>query len=75
MLLTEYGAVRLRLDGEGGTLVPVLREMKGLSLGEARLAAADLSEEGLISTFVEMTLLAQGLERWSVATTLVSSPV
>ncbi|MGQ4484253.1 hypothetical protein ACN6LM_002581 [Streptomyces sp. SAS_281] len=76
-LLAEHGAVRLRLADKGGSLVPVLRalrEMNGLSLGEARLAAADLSGEGLIGTFVEMTLLAQGLERRSVATTLATSP-
>ncbi|MEU5825849.1 hypothetical protein [Streptomyces sp. NPDC047803] len=75
-LLAEHGAARLRLAGVGG-LVPVLRalrEMNGLSLGEARLAAADLSGEGLIGTFVEMALLAQGLERRSVVTTLVTSP-
>ncbi|MEW1892244.1 hypothetical protein [Streptomyces sp. NPDC085659] len=76
-LLAEHGAARLRLAGTRGSLVPVLRalrEINGLSLGEARLAAADLSGEGLIGTLVEMTLLAQGLERRSVTTTLVTSP-
>ncbi|MYS36812.1 MULTISPECIES: hypothetical protein [unclassified Streptomyces] len=51
-LLAEHGAARLRLVGTGGSLVPVLRalrETNGLSLGEAQLAAADLSGEGHVA--------------------------
>jgi hypothetical protein len=47
---------------------------KHLSLGEARLMAADLSEGGLVGTSVEMAHLAQGLRNRSVATALVPPP-
>lgn len=75
-LLAEHGAARLRLETEGAGLVPVLRalrEMRALSSGEARLAAADPKGTGLVGTSVEMAHLAEGLHKRSVATTLTSS--
>jgi hypothetical protein len=76
-LLAEHGATRLRLATEESSLVPVLRalrEMHHLSLGEARLTAAELSAGGVVGTSVEMAHLAEGLRERSVATTLVPSP-
>lgn len=76
-LLAEHGATRLRLATEEAGLVPVLRalrEMHHLSLGEARLTAAELSGAGVVGTSVEMAHLAEGLRKRSVATTLVPSP-
>ncbi|MEU8971183.1 hypothetical protein AB0D11_18195 [Streptomyces monashensis] len=76
-LLAEHGAARLRLATEEAGLVPVLRalrEMCHLSLGEARLMAADLSEGGLVGTSVEMAYQARGLRNRSVATALVPPP-
>ena len=76
-LLAEHGATRLRLATEEASPVPVLRalrEMHHLSLGEARLTAAELSGAGVVGTSVEMAHLAEGLRKRSVATTLVPSP-
>ncbi|MFI9830800.1 hypothetical protein ACIHIX_24290 [Streptomyces sp. NPDC051913] len=76
-LLAEHGATRLRLATEEASLVPVLRalrEMRHLSLGEARLMAAELSGAGMVGTSVEMAHLAEGLRNRSIATTLVPSP-
>ncbi|MGN5376574.1 hypothetical protein ACQ4WX_00350 [Streptomyces lasalocidi] len=73
-LLAGHGAARLRLAAKEASLVPTLRalrEMCHLSLGEARLLAADLSEGGLVGTSVEMAHLAQGLRDRSVATALI----
>ncbi|MEU9035375.1 hypothetical protein AB0D45_10835 [Streptomyces sp. NPDC048352] len=75
-LLAQHGFARLRLAAETN-LVPVLRalrEMRHLSLGEARLTAAELSGGGLVGTSVEMAHLAEGLRKRSVSTTLVPSP-
>ncbi|MEU8438738.1 hypothetical protein AB0F18_38835 [Streptomyces sp. NPDC029216] len=75
-LLAQHGFARLRLAAETN-LVPVLRalrEMRHLSLGEARLTAAELSGVGLVGTSVEMAHLAEGLRKRSVSTTLVPSP-
>ncbi|MEU1598854.1 hypothetical protein ABZ468_40085 [Streptomyces sp. NPDC005708] len=55
-------------------MLRALREVRHLALGEARLTAADLSEGGLVGTFVEMAHLAEGLRKRSVATTLSPSP-
>ncbi|WP_232838469.1 hypothetical protein [Streptomyces geranii] len=77
-LLAEHGAARLRLADKETGLVPVLRalrETRQLSLGEARLLAAELSGVGLVGTFVEMAYLAAGLHKRSVATILVAAPV
>ncbi|WP_327350671.1 hypothetical protein [Streptomyces sp. NBC_01304] len=74
-LLTEHGPARLHLADKDAGLVPVLRalrEMQNLSLGEARLVAADLVEFGLVGTSVEMTFLAEGLRNRSVAVTISS---
>ncbi|MCF3131676.1 hypothetical protein [Streptomyces olivochromogenes] len=74
-LLAEHGATRLRLATEEASLVPVLRalrEMRHLSLGEARLTAAELSGAGMVGTSVEMAHLAEGLRKRSIVTTLVS---
>jgi hypothetical protein len=71
-LLTEYGATRLRLADEDTTLVPVLRalrEVRHLSLGEARRMAAELVEVGLVGKSVEMAGLAEGLRNRSVGVT------
>ncbi|MER7178456.1 hypothetical protein ABT404_03010 [Streptomyces hyaluromycini] len=79
-LLDEHGAVRLRLatkEIKETSLVLVLRalrDMSHLSLGEARLMAAELSGAGLVGTSVEMARLADGLRKRSVATTLAPSP-
>ncbi|MEU6313242.1 hypothetical protein [Streptomyces sp. NPDC047014] len=76
-LLAQHGAARLRLASNGSSLVPVLRalrEVRRLSLGEARLTAAELSEIGLVGTGVEVELLAEGLCKQSVPTTLTTSP-
>ncbi|MER5942841.1 hypothetical protein ABT121_36750 [Streptomyces sp. NPDC001928] len=76
-LLAEHGATRLRLATEAASLAPVLRalrEMRHLSLGEARLSAAELSGAGMVGTSVEMAHLAEGLRKRSVPTTLVPSP-
>ncbi|MEU5757038.1 hypothetical protein [Streptomyces sp. NPDC047829] len=76
-LLAEHGATRLRLATRETSLVPVLRalrEVRHLSLGEARLAAAALRGAGLVGTSVEMAHLAEGLRKRSVATTLAPSP-
>lgn len=76
-LLAEHGATRLRLATDEASLVPVLRalrEMRHLSLGEARLTAAELSGAGMVGTSVEMAHLAGGLRNRSIATTLVPSP-
>ncbi len=76
-LLAEHGATRLRLATEEASLVPVLqalREMRHVSLGEARSAAAELSGAGMVGTSVEMAHLADGLRKRSIATTLVPSP-
>lgn len=56
-LLAEHGSTRLRLATKETSLVPVLRvlrEMRDLSLGEARLEAADLKGTGLVGASVEM---------------------
>ncbi|MEU6878873.1 hypothetical protein [Streptomyces sp. NPDC046712] len=77
-LLAEHGAALLRLAAEEASVVPVmraLREMRGLSLDEARLTAAGLRGAGLVGTFVEMTHLADGLRKRSVATTLTPAPI
>ncbi|MFC7308162.1 hypothetical protein ACFQVC_28555 [Streptomyces monticola] len=76
-LLAEHGAVRLRVATEEVSPVHVmraLREMRQLPLGEARMAAAELSGAGVVGTAVEMAHLAEGLRKQSVATTLVPSP-
>jgi hypothetical protein len=76
-LLAEHGAVRLRLATSEASLVPVLRalrEMLHLSLGQARLTAAELSGAGLVGTCVEIEHLAEGLRKRSVATVLLPSP-
>ncbi|GHB51547.1 hypothetical protein GCM10010377_48240 [Streptomyces viridiviolaceus] len=76
-LMAEHGTTRLRLATREAGLVPVLRALREvchLSLGEARLAAADLTGVGLVGTSVEMAHLAEGLRKRSVATTLVPSP-
>ncbi|MFB7330995.1 hypothetical protein ACFC00_05050 [Streptomyces adustus] len=49
-------------------MLRALREIRGLSLVEARLAAAELSGAGLVGTYVEMAYLAEGLRRRSIAT-------
>ncbi|WP_162468909.1 hypothetical protein [Streptomyces adustus] len=49
-------------------MLRALREIRGLSLVEARLAAAELSGAGLVGTYVEMAHLAEGLRRRSIAT-------
>ncbi|MPY33792.1 hypothetical protein FNH09_21895 [Streptomyces adustus] len=70
-LLARRGAARLCLATKDTTLVQVLRalrEIRGLSLVEARLAAAELSGAGLVGTYVEMAHLAEGLRRRSIAT-------
>ncbi|MFJ5548610.1 hypothetical protein [Streptomyces sp. NPDC093225] len=75
-LLAQHGSARLRLAAETN-LVPVLRalrDMRHLSLGEARLTAAELSGPGLVGTSVEMAHLAEGLRKRSVSTALVPSP-
>ncbi|MFE0605437.1 hypothetical protein ACFW2T_27370 [Streptomyces sp. NPDC058892] len=75
-LLTQHGSTRLRLASETN-LVPVLRalrEMRHLTLGEARLMAAELSGPGLVGTSVEMAHLAEGLRQRSVSTTIDPSP-
>jgi hypothetical protein len=68
-LLTEHGAARLRLANNDMSLVPVLRalrEVRHLSLGEARRTAAELVEVGLVGTSVEMAYLAEELRDRSV---------
>ncbi|MET9902399.1 hypothetical protein [Streptomyces sp. NPDC006446] len=75
-LLTTHGPARLRLADKGASIVPVLRalrEMHHLSLGEARLMAAELNEVGLIGTYVEMAYLAEGLRKRFVTVTITSS--
>ncbi|UYQ60442.1 hypothetical protein [Streptomyces peucetius] len=75
-LLTEHGAAGLRLAHKEGSLVPVLRalrELHHLSLGEARLVAADLQAAGLVGTPMEIAYLAQGLRVRSVAVVITSS--
>ncbi|MGW2770111.1 hypothetical protein [Streptomyces sp. NPDC001275] len=76
-LLTKHGAARLRLANKEASLVPVpqaLRETQHLSLGEARLMAAELKEFGLAGTSVEMAYLAEGLRNRSATVTITSSP-
>ncbi|MFI9772594.1 hypothetical protein ACIHJG_38000 [Streptomyces sp. NPDC052415] len=76
-LLAEHGAARLRLATNQTSVVAVLRalrEMIHLSLGEAKLMAAELSGAGLVGTWVEMVFLADGLRKRSVATILIPSP-
>ncbi|MFI6107565.1 hypothetical protein [Streptomyces sp. NPDC051310] len=77
-LLAEHGVTRLHLATREASLVPVLRalrEVRHLSLGEARLAAADLRGAGMVGTSVEMAHLAEGLRKRSVTTTLAPSPI
>ncbi|WP_030915823.1 hypothetical protein [Streptomyces sp. NRRL B-24720] len=72
-LLAEHGPARLCLADDVSSLVPVLRvlrEMLRLSLGQARVMATMLQEAGLAGTLVEMELIADGLQRRSVATTI-----
>ncbi|MCX4986045.1 hypothetical protein [Streptomyces sp. NBC_00572] len=69
-LLTRHGAVWLRLANEAASLVPVLqalRETHHLSLGEARLTAAELRAVGMVGTSVEIEYLAERLRNRSVA--------
>ncbi|WP_406177394.1 hypothetical protein [Streptomyces sp. NBC_00996] len=75
-LLTEHGPARLRLADKDAGFVPVLRALREmqLSLGEARLMAADLKEVGLVGTSVEMAYLAEGLRNRFVTVTITSSP-
>ncbi|MEV7690340.1 hypothetical protein [Streptomyces bungoensis] len=76
-LLAEHGPARLRLATKEAPLVPVLRALREtchLSLGEARLMAADLGGGGLTGTSVEMAHLAEGLRKRSVATERVPPP-
>lgn len=75
-LLAEYGAARLRLASECASLVPVmraLRDMRHLSLDEARLMTAELTGPGLVGTSVEMAYLAEGFRQRSVGTSLTAS--
>ncbi|MET8124504.1 hypothetical protein ABZV67_05620 [Streptomyces sp. NPDC005065] len=72
-LLVEHGPARLRLAGDESSLVAVLRvlrEILGLPLGQARVMASALQETGLVGTLVEMELIADGLQRRSVTTTI-----
>ncbi len=72
-LLAEHGPARLHLADDEPSLVPilrVLRETLHLPLGQARTMASDLKETGLVGTLVEMELIAAGLLRRSVATTI-----
>ncbi|MGV9455060.1 hypothetical protein [Streptomyces sp. NPDC003635] len=72
-LLARHGSTRLRLAPGETSLVPVmraLREVRHLSVDEARLAAAHLQGAGLVGTHVEMAHLAEALRMRSVATTL-----
>jgi hypothetical protein len=76
-LLAEHGATRLRPATKETSLVPVLRalrEVRHLSLGQARSTAAGLSGGGLVGTSMEMAHPAEGLRKRSVATTLSPSP-
>ncbi|MET9514515.1 hypothetical protein [Streptomyces sp. NPDC002994] len=77
-LLVEHGVTRLRLADREARLVPVLRALRkthDLSLGEARLMAAELKEAGLVGTSVEMAHLAEGLRTQSVITSTATSPI
>lgn len=72
-LLTEHGAARLRPANIDTSPVPVLRalrEVRHLSLGEARRTVAELVEVGLVGTSVEMAYLAEELRDRSVDVTL-----
>ncbi|WP_354395939.1 hypothetical protein [Streptomyces atratus] len=72
-LLVEHGPAQLRLADGTSRLVPVLRvlrEILRLPLGPARVMASALQETGLVGTLVEMELIAAGLQRRSVATTI-----
>ncbi|MER5382010.1 hypothetical protein ABT040_17275 [Streptomyces sp. NPDC002688] len=75
-LLTAHGPARLLLADKATSIVPVLRalrEMYHLSLGEARLMAANLKEVGLVGTSVELAHLAEGLRNRFVTVTITSS--
>ncbi|WP_328626063.1 hypothetical protein OHA88_16200 [Streptomyces sp. NBC_00353] len=72
-LLVEHGPAQLRLADDESSLVPVLRvlrEILRLPLSQARVMASALQETGLVGTLVEMELIADGLQRRSVATTI-----
>ncbi|MFD9068053.1 hypothetical protein ACFVZ3_41825 [Kitasatospora purpeofusca] len=75
-LLAEHGAARLRPAVPGASTVAVLRalrEIHGLSLGQARALADELMTTGLTGTLVEMELMAAALGRRSVAVTVESA--
>lgn len=72
-LLAEHGPARLHLADDEPSLIPVLRVLREalhLSLGQACTMASELKETGLVGTLVEMELIAAGLQRRSVATTI-----
>lgn len=72
-LLVEHGPAQLRLADDESSLVPVLRvlrEILHLSLGQARVMARALQETGLVGKPVEMELIADALQRRSVATAI-----
>jgi hypothetical protein len=77
-LLAQHGTARLCLADQEASLVPALRalrEMRQLSLREARRMATELKERGLVGTFVEMAHLAEGLRGRSVSVTITSHAV
>lgn len=74
-LLAVHGPARLRLADEESSRLSVLRglrEVLSLSLDQARAKAAELGRTGLVGTLVEMELLAEALNRRSVATTITT---
>ncbi|WP_354637620.1 hypothetical protein [Kitasatospora camelliae] len=72
-LLAAHGPARLRLTEPGAGAVAVLRalrELHGLSLAEARAAADELRDVGLVGTFVEVELVAARLRHHGVGVTV-----
>jgi ribosomal protein L7/L12 len=68
-LLSEHGPARLRLIGPETSQVAVLRalrEVRGLTIMQAKALADELKSTGLVGTLVEMELMAAQLRQRSV---------
>ncbi|WP_037960933.1 hypothetical protein [Streptomyces sp. PRh5] len=73
-ILAEHGYRRLRAEGpisSGGKVLRAFRNAFGVSIGEAKQSAKELTEEeGYRGTLVEVSLLAELLGASGIATTI-----
>ncbi|MGW4890897.1 hypothetical protein ACWEQL_01305 [Kitasatospora sp. NPDC004240] len=73
LLLAAHGSARLRLTGPGEGQVAVLRalrEMRDVTIHQAKALAAELRANGLVGTLVEMEFMAARLRERAIGVTV-----